>query len=407
MSHQLSLRVGQLLSASLLLFVFLIPFPHVTVLTEASFYLSVACAGYLAATRRLPLQWDRSLLVPMLLFTAWAALSSFWAGDFGANMEAVYNHIVKMVVLYLLLVSVFTGRREFRWLVWAVVLSVAVYAGWGIIQEYVLLGHPLFRHRLAPDAQLNANRLASICVVAFLLGLTLWGETATARQRALLCAALAVLVAAVFLTLSRSALVGAAAGLVVLAWHRPRQMALMLAVLLAAAALILATSSKWQTKAVRLVEGKDVRYGIYLTALVKIGEKPVAGYGFKHALKTDWSKYNDRLPERFRTGRAFAGPHNFILDVAMRLGLVGIVLYGILLAGFARRGMALIRRGETSFTGSWALAVVAAVLAIHAGGMFTNMFHIKTETLLYVMFALLTILSHVREGEDRRGGQAG
>ncbi|OPY14816.1 MAG: O-Antigen ligase [Syntrophus sp. PtaB.Bin001] len=384
----------RILYSSLLVFLFLIPFPHVTALSEISFYLAVLCAAWLFTGRMLTLRVRTPLIIPMLAFALWAALSSLWAADAGNNLLNVYNHLVKMIILYVLLASVFTKPEDFRRIFWILVLSLALYSLWAIVQYYIIFGYSPLKHRLNFGPSMNTNRMGHLCVVVLFLGLSLWREEHTPGRRILLFSALLTIATAMLFIHSRTVIVAMASGLIILAWHHRRTAMVGFTLLAVVVSLLFYISpSIWQKKFNRLMEGKDNRVAIYATFFNMAVEQPLTGYGFSTDLKKHWQRTNDKLPARFHTEKPYL-PHNFLLDLAVHLGIVGILLYCWLLVAVARTGCLLARMGATSFLGRQGLGVLAAFTAIYTAGLVGNIFHPVTETLVFTLMALLTILWH-------------
>jgi O-antigen ligase len=392
-NEKIIINLKSVLYGSLLVFIFLIPLPHATVLSELSFYLAVFCAICLLAGRALTLRIRTPLIIPMLVFALWAIFSTFWAADAGKNLESVYKHVLKMIVLYVLLVSIFTKPEDVRRLMWALVLSVAAFALWTIINNYIILGYSPLTNRLKPD-EINKNRMGHFCVVAFLLGLSLWQEKYDYFRRSVLCFALTILLAAILLTHSRTAVLATACGLAVFSWHHRRLAITGLTLLAVFLSLLFVFAPIWQKKFDRLMEGEDPRIGIYATYLVMAGERPLTGYGFETDLKKNWKRSNEKLPVRYHTERARQRPHNFLLDLMVRLGIFGVIIYCWLLCAAGRIGFHLAGRGKREFWGRQGLGVLAAFVALYTAGLVGNIFHIKTEMIMFTLMALLTILKY-------------
>lgn len=391
----------KVLYGSLIFYIFLIPLPHVTALSEISFYLAVLCAALLFAGRVLTLRIRTPLIVPMLVFALWAILSSFWAADVGENLDSVYQHVIKMIVLYVLLVSVFNGPEDFRRILWVMVLSVAAFALYAIIQDYIILGHSPFTYRLHPDPQINTNRMGHFCVVAFFLGVSLLQEEKVPVNRTILFFALFTLLSGIILTHSRTAFIATIGGFIVLAWHHRRMALAGLAVLAVILIFLFAfVPTIWLAKFNDLLKGNDPRVPIYATYFNMAGERPLTGYGFEANLKKNWKRNNDKLPLSFRMEKAAQRPHDFLLDLEVRLGIVGVLIYCWLLVEAGRIGFHLARRGKGEFRGRQGLGVLAAFIALYTAGLVGNIFHIKTEMIMFTLMALLTILSYQKSADQ-------
>jgi len=167
-------HLRSLLYGCLLLFLFLNQFPHVTALSEISFYLACGISLILAVKGELSLRWKTPLLIPLVILILWATASSLWAADPMNTLHNVYKHLIKFLTLYILLVSVFARPEDLPRLAGLILLSVACLSLAAMIQDYILLGNSPLMHRLTPPAaRISTNRTGRFCMIAILCGMTL------------------------------------------------------------------------------------------------------------------------------------------------------------------------------------------------------------------------------------------
>jgi O-antigen ligase len=88
----------------------------------------------------------------------------------------------------------------------------------------------------------------------------------------------------------------------------------------------------------------------------------------------------------------YTAPHNIIVDVATRLGLVGLAIFFYIIFAFFRMGWRLILNGRGEFIRYWGLGLMGASIAVFLQGMFENTLSGPPAVILYVIFGLMTIL---------------
>ena len=108
-------------------------------------------------------------------------------------------------------------------------------------------------------------------------------------------------------------------------------------------------------------------------------------------------KYNQEVDEKHRMTHLYNAPHNMIVDTATRVGLVGLALFLYALFMFLRMGWHLIRNGRDEFAKHWSLCIMGAFVAVFIQGMSENTLSGPPAVILYVIFAMMTILWRMQD----------
>ena len=140
----------------------------------------------------------------------------------------------------------------------------------------------------------------------------------------------------------------------------------------------------------------DARIGIVLMYWEIIKEHPFNGIGFGMEMlqkKEFMTPYYERVPRADRETPGFhVSPHNFYLDVTVRLGVVGLLLYlGII---FTSLRMAWQARGSSakSTNKSDSLCLAASFVAFLVQSIFADTSFGAPAIVFYLHLAMITIL---------------
>jgi O-antigen ligase len=106
-------------------------------------------------------------------------------------------------------------------------------------------------------------------------------------------------------------------------------------------------------------------------------------FGFYHDPSYDRSLIDPALVD---TSEQYAAhPHNLLLDIWLRLGPLGLVAFGWLLARFFRRGLRMVRAGAAPL----ALGALAAMVAALAHGLVDNFYFVPDLALAFWLLIVL------------------
>jgi O-antigen ligase len=384
------------------LFVFLNPFPHTTALKEITFYGSLAVALYLFASGKRPLSWSSPLTIPFLLLIIWSAAGIFFALDRANSLHDVLSHLVKYVTFLVLLITFYPTRRHLQALAWIVILSTTIFVIAALVHFYVILDHS-FAERLGYSVEysgrhsffeMSANYMGFITVFAALLSMNQFFKEDRGALKALLALCFIATVTATLLTQTRGAVIALvlAVTLFGMSYRRGLVIAVLLPVLIAA--VIFASTGSRERFSMKSMQSNE-RIGIVLMYWEMIKERPVKGIGFGMEMlqkKEFMRPYYERVPEADRDPGFHVSPHNFYLDVTVRLGVVGLLLYlGIIFTAFRMTWQS---RGSSaeSTDKSDTLCLAASFGAVLVQSIFADSSFGPPAIVFYLHLAMITIL---------------
>lgn len=340
--------------------------PQLTMTKVAGAICFASFARY-ALTSRRPLLFDRShaLVVGILLI---ALASTVQAFDTSTALTTTTRY-ASFVALYVV-VSQFVGahvlQRRIAW-----VLTLASGAAAAIALESYFSGDTV----VATLPYANPSDFAFI--LATTVPLTFWLLGASPRWRLPLLGVIALIAAAIVLSLSRGTIVGLAAGLAWMALVDRRHVRLVLGggllALLVAVLVIRSDPSRFETALLykqKVAEyNVTTRYDAWTAAAELAVEKPLLGVG-----PGNFRFYYNERTDRPAGTHNLSVAHNAYLDVAAELGLVAMALFVLYLALIMGRLTVAARRGDGPPGYARALRV-SLVIAIVAAGFVSEQYY--------------------------------
>ena len=331
--------------------------PQLTMTKVAGAICFASFARY-ALTSRRPLLLDRShaVVVGILLV---ALASTVQAFDTSTALTTTTRY-ASFVALYVV-VSQFVGahvlQRRVAW-----VLTLASGAAAAIALESYFSGDTV----VATLPYANPSDFAFI--LATTVPLTFWLLGASPRWRLPLLGVVALIAAAIVLSLSRGTIVGLAAGLAWMVLVDRRHVRLVLGggllALLVAVLVIRSDPSRFETALLYKQKVADynvtTRYDAWTAAAELAVEKPLLGVG-----PGNFRFYYNELTDRPAGTHNLFVAHNAYLDVAAELGLVAMVLFVLYLILIMGRLTVAARRGDgpPGYARALRVSLVIAVVA--------------------------------------------
>jgi O-antigen ligase len=137
------------------------------------------------------------------------------------------------------------------------------------------------------------------------------------------------------------------------------------------------------------------RVGINYQTFEVIKDYPIIGIGFgmeTYGTTINLKDYYEKVPEKYREVIIYNDPHNIFFDITVRLGIVGLVLFFYIIFVFFKLCWDIIKCGKDDFIKNWGRCLAAALFSFLFIGCFQPVFSHMPETILCVMFSMLTIL---------------
>jgi len=296
----------------------------------------------------------------LLLFTAWVTVSPMWSARPSESLGRA-STMLQLTVMVLLTVNVVRSRRRLAGLLAAFVLGDAV-LGLSVLQQ---LASGVTLARYTPDGA-NPNDVAFLMCLGIPMAWYLVLRVERPDLRLLLGCFPLLAVAVVVLTASRSALLllGPALLIIPLTVRQlsPVARSMLGAVVVGSVAAavrgaVLLPSAPLQRLGTTLSELQtgtlDNRLVLWDIGLDLFGDHPVLGVGAGAA------------PEFVgRTYSLQAGLRNTYLSVAVQLGTVGVLIFGLLLLSVIRRAIA-VRGSERVLAGTLAVLLLLGLVPRH------------------------------------------
>ncbi len=392
----------QALALFLGLFVSLNPFPRATAPKEIALYGALAVALYLAASGRWKFPWRTPLAIPLLLLILWSAAGIIFALDRPNSLHDVLFHLLKYVAVALLLVAVYPTRRHLQTLSWIIILSTAMFVTASMIHFYLVLDHG-FADRLGYSLEysgrysffeMSSNYMGFITVFAATLSMNQYLRADRGTMKALLALCFIVTVAATLLTQTRGAVIGLV--LAILFFGLRNRSELLLAILLPilVASFIFAGDESRERLSIKRLQSNE-RIGIALMYWEIIKEHPIMGIGFGMELlqrREFMTPHYERVPETYRDPAFNMSPHNLYVDVTVRMGFIGLLLYGCIIVTAFRMAWQSLGNAVEPGARNDALCLIASFGAFLVQACFADASFGTPAIVFYLHLAMITIL---------------
>lgn len=127
---------------------------------------------------------------------------------------------------------------------------------------------------------------------------------------------------------------------------------------------------------------------------------------FKDVKQIDSVKYAARIPESYREVVPFLWSQNMFLDVGVRTGLAGVLLYSTFLSLMFVEMIRLIRHALDHFVRDWAVGLAAALSMFVAKGVVEPVTMHLVEVVFFTILSMLLIMIKL-QGEVQKNEPTG
>jgi len=376
------------------IFIFFNPFPHTTAIKEICYYLSVIIVTILILSKKIDFTFKTPLLLPFGLFILWSFLSIFVAFDKENSIHDFYSHLIRYVILYYILINFFNSEKRLVYLSWVIIISSSLFIIGGLFYYYFILEENALKFGIF--TQLSVNIIGVIAVFAIFLALNHLRNENHLYLRVFLAFSLLVLFIGLLMTRSDASLLAIfLAGFFF--FNKNKIWMLVFLILI----LMIGTISPWNNhfqlhnpRKMFMDLRKNIRIKMNLLTLEVIKEHSIIGIGF--GLQTygelDLEKYQKRLPLKYHQINIIADPHNIVLDVAVRIGVPGLVFFFYIIFVFFKICWNIIRHGKDNFMKNWGRCLAACFIAVFTIGLFHPVFSHMPEVVFCTIFSMTTII---------------
>jgi len=387
------------------IYIFCLPFPYTTAVTNISFYLAILIALVLFIFNPGTFTFKTPLTYPFIAFFLWSLLSIFWAINVENTINDVRGHLLNYIIFYFLLINFFHSRKRLEALGWVIVLSAATFSVLGMIYYYVIMDNSIQLIRLGGltktwkhvSTELPVNMIGTLNITAVFLCLYFFPRVSFLYQRIAIAFCLLASFVAILLTHSRGTLVAlviAASTLLLI-----KQKKLVPVFLVAIAILFFSIPFKDKLDSFSLSERLKINYVSYQVWK----DYPLKGIGFgmmTFVNSINKEAYVNKLPERYRPWQIHT-THNWLLDIAVRLGVIGLILFLAILIVFIKMCWKTIQQARDADIRLWGIYVAIAFLAYFVMGLFEPLFLFTAPAIMfYILLGMITILLRLNHESD-------
>lgn len=380
------------------IFLFFNPFSHTTAIKEICFYLSIFVVLIIISSKKIDFSFKSPLSLPFALFTVWAFIGLFFALYKKNSIHDFYAHLLKYLAIYYIMINFFNSGKRLIILSWIIIISATIFSIGGLGYFYPVLRNSILTQRMTFQ-ETPIGIIGFVSIFALLLSVHLLPRTDLLFKKILLLISFTVTSMVTVMTLSFGTLLGMILSILVL-FPKNKKMVfftLLLFVIILVIAILNLTIAKTRISP-SFIQNKlqnEERIKIWYTYYEIIKDYPISGMGFDmDDMWHDqllWDKYSARIPSKFRTVAKWV-PHNILISITVRLGIVGLGLYLYIIFVFARMSWMVFKYGKDDFIKSWGLCIVAAFVAWFIKGMFEPALSHVPAIINYTIFAMMTIL---------------
>lgn len=376
----------------------------------AEMALALILVAYLSVGRTtdLPLSPVPKVLVVTGPFVLFSLATYFWA-SVPSQVIDKFDSYVRFLVVMVVVVATVRSLAMLRLVVWTIIAGGAFLGFLGLLQwatasyhfdyfgfanvQFEGLATRVSAHRLGgPIGEPNFFAQRLIIVLPLAVERMIHEERLLLRFLALVSAALVV--PAIVLTYSRGGFLALAVVIAVCAyWLRPRRSTVVVGIavigvllLVAPAAYVQRVTNLRQALSAERTYDTSIR-GRTSEALVAtrmLGDAPLGGVGSGNYI----ALYSDYAPEVGLDTRPFRFAHSLYLEVAAENGIIGLILFGVILVS-AYRGVTLgARRTDREGLASYSAMLRAIRLALTAHLITALFLHGSFQRMFWVLIGL-------------------
>ena len=371
-------------------YIFFIPFPHTTAIKEFCFYVSIAILSYLIFSRRISLSFKTPLTFPFLLLIVWNLFDLLFALDKGNSLHDLIFHLVKYVIIFFLTFNFFNSEKKFKVLTWIVICSNAIFSLGAIVYFYGIQDNPISARLGLGFLEMHVDYIGFATLLSIFLILNNFNYETNKSEKLIYSVCLIFLCAATVLTQSKGTFLAAFIGFLILFKNKIK--VYFTISILFVLIIIFMPGLRDRFAMNNIID--EYRIGIYLTNLEIIKAYPITGIGFgmqTYDNSIDLETYNDKIPPRYKQKKLVAAPHSSFFDIAVRTGIIGLILFIIVLIKSVQMNLEIIRTNNTNIS-NWGLCLFASFISIIIQNLFSDGMFGPQALFLYTIFSMITVL---------------
>lgn len=375
-------------------FVFFNPFPHTTAIKEICYYTAVFFTIILFVSKKKSFDFKSPFILPFSLFIFWAFLSIFFAFDKENSIHDFYSHLVRYVLLYFVLINFFNSEKHLAYLSWVIIISSSIFMIGGLFYYYFIL--KAYPSRFGIFTQESVNIIGVITVFAFILALNQLRNDSLLYHRLFLAFSLLALFIGLLMTRTRSSLLAILLATVVIFYKNKKWMFVFLILMLVISAMspIKNRLQLFNPRKMYITVRDNRRIKLDYLTLEVIKEHPIIGIGFglQSFSKLDLERYQKKIPKEYRQKKKMvADPHNMLLDIAVRLGVIGLGFFFYIIFVFFKMCRNVIN-AKDNLLKNWGRCLAACFIGVCTIGLFQPIFSHMPEVVFCTIFSMTHIV---------------
>lgn len=383
------------------IYIFINPFP-LSALSEVCFYLSVLSLLILIGFERTAFTLRSPLTLPFVLFSLWAVIGLFFTLDFNNTLHDLRGHLLNYLIVFYLLANYFNSQRRLEILSVIVISSATVFSLGTDISYYFIDGFP-FSSRLGIGANFKdmpCINIGFITLPAIILAFNKLQNSKVMTHTLLFVLSISILLITTLLTQSRGTLFGLLAGMIILCFSNRRFIFALVAALVLVF-LVPGLMNRFDPE--KLIH--DERNKTNHLAMEVIKSHPIAGLGFGMLIYSnpklvDLETLNSQFPVEYRQVNLIPHPHNTILDITVRTGVVGLVLFLNILFVALLVLWKTYKLAKDRYFKSWSICLAGGFISYLVPALFTDTTFGAKAIVFYTMLAMTVILWNLVRKEE-------
>jgi O-antigen ligase len=375
------------------IYVFINPLP-LSALSEFCFYLSVLALLILIGFKKTAFSLRSPLTLPFVLFSLWAVFGLFFTLDVSNTMHDLRVHLLNYLIFFYLLINYFDSKERLEILAVIVIFSATVLSLWTDISYYFVDGYP-FTSRLGIGANFKdmpCINIGFITLPAIILAFNRLQNSKAMTNTLLYTLSIIILIITTFLTQSRGTLFGLLAGLIILCFSNRKFIVVLIAALILSF-LVPGLTGRFDPETMI----HDERIKTDHLAMEVIKAHPITGIGFGMQIYpnpnlVDLDKLNNQSPAEYRQVNVIRYPHNTILDITVRTGIFGLLLYLNILFASLLLVWKVYKMAKSPYFRSWSIFLTACLISYLIPALFTDTTFSARAIIFYIVLAMIVIL---------------
>lgn len=406
-SNRQTEKIFRILNFSIPLFmgiyIFANPLP-LSAINEICYYSCIIVLLILLVFKKTSFSLRTPLTLPFILFALWAVFGLFFTLDFKNTLHDLRGNLLEYLIVFYLLVNYFNSQKKLEIIAWIVIVSTTIFSVGAIIQCYFIEGLPITTHLGHTfRGEMTVDYLGFITIFGICLSLHFLYKVENIFYKVFLTSAFLIMIVTTLLTQSRGSLLGLFAALVILCFHNKKNIIFITIAIL----IILTLPISDRIKKIGMT--KDIRIKMNYLTIEVIKAYPIAGIGFGGEIfinkdLVDLAKYNRLLPPEYQQDADFGivgSPHNTILDIAVRTGVVGLVLFLSILITSVWMLWRTLRLKQGEYFTSWAICLFACLTSFMIPALFADAAFGPRVVVFYTILAMITILWNIAQKEEK------